>query len=104
MLYETLHKIEDFETRIKHIQNRNQLRLTIEEIGISEMAVKVSVILTIPVNNHILRHYVGKQLFNRYFYRMKDCTEFEDYKKFINNCMEKTKNKFGEITQGYWGE
>lgn len=102
MLYDTVHKIEDFEHMLSRHSNKSLLRMTIEEIGISEMAVKVSIILTIPFKNCILRHYIGKRIFNRYFYRSKDFQENKDYTNFVEECIKKATEKFGNITEGFW--
>ncbi len=113
-MFDTIHKIEDFKkkimgdpTNIAHLKKRSEelkekLRLTIHEEALGEMTVKVSIVLTIPDKDVILRYYVGKKLFNRYFYDDKNNNENKKYRDFITECYNKAKEHFGEITEGYW--
>lgn len=106
MLYDTIINLEDFERIIKEkkIDPKN-LRIIKEEKTLNEMVVGVSIILTIPSFKHIiLRHFIGKKIFNKYFYRDQNLKEYKDYKKFCEDCIKKASEKFGEITNGYWGD
>lgn len=101
-LYDTIHNIEDFKKKIETRHNLKDLRISVEEEALEEITMKVSVILTIPHKDTILRHFVGKKLFNRYFYYDKNFDENKKYRDFIKECCDKAKKHFGEITDGYW--
>ena len=109
-MFDTIHKIEDFKKMLQNIwakkpDIRKDLRITIQEKALSDMAIQVSIILTLPKNDTtILRHYVGRKIFNRYFYKDVAFDDFKQCNEFIKECYAKVEKHFGKVTEGYWSE
>ncbi len=104
--YDTIHKIVDFKELLEEKTTdaliRKNLRITIQDKPLGDMTVETSVILTFPHEDEIIRHFVGKKYFNRYFYKDRNFSEYKEYQKFIKDCYKKVEDLFGEVTEGFW--